>query len=58
MASGQFSEYRFFKLLEELNDEDTTYILQCFALSIENYNYYILHIAPQLRQKACDKWGN
>ena len=58
MASGQFSEYRFFKLLEEENDEDTTYIVQYFAPSIENYTYYITHIAPQLGQKALDKWGN
>ena len=58
MASGQFSDYKFYKLLEEENDEDTTYIVQYFASSIENYTYYITHIAPQLRQKASDRWGN
>ncbi len=58
MASGQFSDYRFYKLLEEENDEGATYIIQYFASSIENYNSYITHIAPQLRQKAFDKWGN
>jgi len=58
MASGQFSDYKFFKLLEEENDESVTYIVQYFAPSIENYNYYTRHIAPQLRQKAFDKWGH
>ena len=58
MASGQFSDYRFFKLLEEENDEGPTYIVQFFATSIENYNHYIIHIAPRVRQKAFDKWGS
>ena len=58
MASGHFSDYRFFKLLEEENDEGPTYIVQFFAPSIENYNQYITHIEPRLRQKAFDKWGS
>ena len=58
MASGQFTEYKFYKLLEEENDESATYIVQYFAPAIENYRNYIHNDAPRLRQEAIDKWGN
>jgi hypothetical protein len=58
MASGQFADYKFYKLLQEDNDGSVTYIVQYFAASFENYQYYIDHVAPRLRQKALDKWGN
>ena len=46
MATGQFSDYKFYKLLEEQTDESATYIVQYFAPSIENYqllHHAILH---------------
>ncbi|MBL7743944.1 MAG: DUF4286 family protein [Chitinophagaceae bacterium] len=59
MASGQFIDHKFYKLLELADDEDTaTYIVQYFAKSIDRYHHYIKHAAPVLRQKALDKWGN
>ena len=58
MATGQFSDYKFYKLLDEQTDESATYIVQYFALSIENYQCYIRDFAPQLKQHAFDKWGN
>lgn len=58
MTSGQFSEYKFCKLLEQEDDESATYIVQFIAASYEKYQYYIKHFAPLLRQKALDRWGD
>ncbi len=58
MASGLFSDYKFCKLLEQEDEDAVTYIVQYFAPSIENYKLYIENFAPDLRQKAFDKWGD
>lgn len=58
MASGQFTEYKFYRLLEEEDDETATYIVQYFAVSLDNYHYFIKHVAPILRKKASDKWSD
>jgi hypothetical protein len=58
MASGQFTDYKFYRLLQQEEKDGITYIVQYFAASIENYNRYIEQTAPVLRQKALDKWGN
>jgi hypothetical protein len=58
MASGHFTGYSFYRLLEQEEADDITYIVQYFALSLENYNHYIEATAPLLRQKAQNKWGN
>lgn len=58
MASGQFSEYKFCKLLEQEVDDSATYIVQFVAESNEKYQHYIKHFAPLLRRKALDKWGD
>ena len=57
MATGQFIDYKFYRLLEEETDA-STYIVQYFALDIQHYNKYIDFFAEDLRQKAFDKWGN
>ena len=58
MASGYFTDFKFYKLLDQNDDESTTYIVQYFAPTIEDYHNYIRSVAPQLRQKAIDKWGS
>lgn len=58
MASGQFTDYKFYKMLEDDDDETVTYVVQYFAPSIEIYHNYIRNFAPQLRKQAFDKWGN
>ena len=58
MSSGQFTEYKFYRLLEGNETDGITYIVQYFATSIKYYNIYIEKFAPLLRQKALDKWGN
>jgi hypothetical protein len=58
MASGLFSEYRFFRLLDQEEEEGITFVIQYFALSKENYQRYIDDHAPALREKALRKWGH
>ena len=58
MSSGQFTENKFYRLLEQNETDGITYVVQYFASSLENYNQYINDRALQLRQKALDKWGN
>ena len=58
MATGMFTEYRFFRLLDPMEEDGITYVIQYFALSYENYSGYIDEAAPTLRQKAMEKWGD
>ena len=58
MASGLFSDYKFFRLLEQDETDGITYVIQYFTSSIENYKKYIEKFAPLLREKAFLKWGN
>ena len=58
MSSGQFTEYKFYRLLEQQEPDGITYVVQYFASSLENYNRYINDTSHTLRQKALDKWGN
>ena len=58
MSSGQFTENKFYRLLEQNETDGITYVVQYFASSLENYNRYMNDRALQLRQKALDKWGN
>jgi hypothetical protein len=58
MASGQFTDYKFYRLLEPDDDNDITYVIQYFSPSLENYQHYIDNTAPLLRQKAFEKWGD
>jgi len=57
MSSGLFDEYKFFRLLEQDETADVTYVVQYFASSLENYKNYIENFAPLLREKAFGKWG-
>lgn len=58
MASGMFTQWKMFRLLEQDDTEGMTFVIQYFAPSLENYNRYIEEYAAVLRQKAFDKWGN
>lgn len=57
MASGLFTDYRFFRLLQD-EEDGLTYIVQYFASNLENYTRYINETAPLLREKALARWGN
>jgi hypothetical protein len=58
MASGQFSQWKMFRLLEQDDADGLTFVIQYFAPTIENYLMYIAEFAPVLRQKAFNKWGD
>jgi hypothetical protein len=58
MASGQFTEYKMFRLLEQDETDGLTFVVQYFAPTMENYLTFIEEFAPVLQQKAFDKWGN
>ena len=58
MSTGFFVEYKFYRLLEHDDSEGKTYIIQYFAVSIENYNEYVKQFSPMLRNKAITKWGD
>jgi hypothetical protein len=57
MATGLFSEHRFYKLLEHDDHEGGIFVTQ-FITSREDYDKYLLQYAPQLRQKSLDKWND
>lgn len=58
MATGLFTEYKFFRLLEQDESEGITYVVQYFSDSFENYEKYIEKHAPLLRDKVLKKWGD
>jgi hypothetical protein len=58
MASGLFYEYRVYRLLEQDDSEGKTYIAQFLTDSEKNFEEYLLHFAPGLREKAIVKWGD
>lgn len=59
MATGLFGESRFFKLLQEADeDEGVNYSAQYFARSMSEINQYQRDFAPELQQKLKDKFGH
>jgi len=57
MASGQFIDYKFYRLIDPQQEDGLVYIVQYFSPSLDNYYHYINNIAPTLRQKALENWG-
>ena len=58
MSTGLFSDYKFYKLLDQDEEEGTTYVIQYFSASRENYDQYVTLFAPVLREKSVKKWGD
>jgi hypothetical protein len=58
LASGCFTDYKLYRLLEQDESDGLTYIIQLFSSSLSQYQAYIDNYAGALRQKALDKWGN
>src|SRR6476620_6315373 len=56
MATGLFTEFKFFKLLEQDESEGITYIVQYFSRTMEDYDLYIKKFAPALREQTFLKW--
>lgn len=56
LATGLFTEHKFFRLLEQDEADGITYVIQYFASSQEDYRKYIEEFAPLFRKKASEKW--
>lgn len=56
MATGLFSDYKFFRLLEQDEVDGITYVTQYFSPSIDHYKKYIDEFAALLNEKALAKW--
>ena len=48
----------FLNCLSRMNAEGKTFVIQYFANEKNDYDEYINHHAPALREKAFAKWGN
>jgi hypothetical protein len=58
MNTSLFTEYKFYKLLEQHQEEASTYILQFFVNTTAQLNEYLEKYAPRLSEIAMRKWGN
>jgi len=58
MSTGQFDNYRIYKLQEAEDIEGPTFILQFFSESEAAYRIYQAEFASGLLQKAFQKWGD
>jgi hypothetical protein len=58
MEAGLFTDYKFFRLLDQDEADGITYVIQYFGSSIHQYKKYIEEFAVQLNEKAFAKWGD
>jgi hypothetical protein len=58
MSTSLFTEHKFYKLLDEHEEEGSTYVLQFFANTAAQLNEYLEKHAPHFREIALEKWGN
>ncbi len=56
MDTHLFSQYKVYKLLEQDEADEITYIFQFHTDDLKNYEKYIAEHAPLLREKAISKW--
>jgi len=58
MNTSLFTEYRFYKLLDQHEEEGSTYIIQFFANTAAQLNEYLEQYAPRFSTIAVTKWNN
>ena len=58
LKTGLFDEYKFFRLLEQDEDEGPTFVIQYSTGSEERYRQFMITSAPGLQQQAWNKWGD
>ncbi|MGC4035251.1 MAG: DUF4286 family protein [Chitinophagaceae bacterium] len=58
IATGSFTEYKFFHLLDQDESDGFTYVLQCFSKSVSHYQEYIRVHANNILSNAMKKWNN
>ncbi len=58
MSSNLFIKHKVFRLLEQDDNDGSTFVFQYYASAKTNYDKYIQEYAPVLREKALKKWGD
>ena len=58
MGTNLFSNFTFYRLLEQDDSDGPTFIVQYHTPSRNNYEKYIQQYAATLREKAIKKWGD
>ncbi len=58
MLTGFFYDHRFYELLEQDDDDGKTFVVQYFALELEDCKEYIRNYVSLLTERTFDKWGN
>jgi hypothetical protein len=58
LATGLFDDYKFFRLLEQDEEEGPTFIIQFFTSLLDNYQKYIIEFAPARQEDGRNKWGD
>ncbi|MBS1620956.1 MAG: DUF4286 family protein [Bacteroidetes bacterium] len=56
LATGLFTEHKFYRLLDQDETDGITYIIQYFSSTQDQYRKYIEQFAPRFRKEASDKW--
>ena len=57
METGLFDDWRFFRLLDQDEEEGPTYIIQYFTSDLHRYEQFMIGFAPGLQRASQDKWG-
>lgn len=58
LATNLFDDYKFYRLLEQDEEEGPTFIIQYFMASLERYEQYLIAFAPSIEQLARARWGD
>jgi len=58
LATGHFSGFRMYELLEQDASEGSTYVVQFLAPDLSHYREYMTRHDPGFRGKALLEWGN
>jgi hypothetical protein len=58
LATKLFDGHRFYRLLEQEEEEGPTFVVQYFTSSEERYRQFMTEFAPALQQQGWAKWGN
>ena len=58
LGTSLFDDHRFYRLLEQEEEEGPTFVVQYFTSSLERYQRFMIEFAPALQQEGWDKWGD
>lgn len=58
MSTKLFTDFRFYRLLEQDETQGVTYVIQYLADTKMNYDLYSRDYAAKVKEKAFLKWGS